>query len=300
MTLTEVAYKEVVDHLHDGLYIVDLDRTITHWNKAAERISGFPAADVLGRRCADNILCHVDGDGNCLCRGACPLSATMADGTPREADVYLHHRDGRRVPVSVRTSALRDGDGEIVGGIELFTDSSDKEATAARLAELESLAFLDELTHLANRRFLDAAIHGAIEENRRMGVPLGILFMDIDHFKRFNDLHGHDVGDLVLRCVAGTLSANSRPFDVYGRWGGEEFVGLIRNAGSDELAIVGNRMRSLVGSAYVVHNGMELRVTISAGATVVQAGDTVESLMKRADSLLYRSKQAGRNRLTVG
>jgi len=300
MLFDEKSYQRIIDNLHDGLYFVDLDRKITYWNRSAEVLSGYMASEVVGRCCSDNILTHVDGDGNCLCLDKCPLAHTMEDGQPREAVIYMHHRDGHRIPVSVRTSPLTDENGTIVGGVELFNDVSSLGANELRVRELEKLALLDTLTQLANRSYLEREIEACIEEYRRHRLPFGVIFIDIDHFKKFNDTYGHNLGDEVLRCVANTLVANSRPFDLYGRWGGEEFIGLIRNCTVPELELVGSRMRLMVEKAYVMHQDEELRVTISAGATIYQAPESLDNLLKRADKLMYDSKRGGRNRLTMG
>ena len=227
MRLEKDSYERIIENLHDGLYFVDRDRVITYWNKAAEQISGFTANEVVGTSCSDNILTHVDSDGNNLCTGMCPLAATIADGKSREAEVYMHHKDGHRIPVSVRISTLTDRDGNILGGIELFTDISNQAANELRVKELEKLALLDNLTQLANRTYIEREIQSKLEEKKRFNMPFGIFFIDIDHFKKFNDTYGHDVGDDVLKFVANTFVANARPFDLYGRWGGEEFIGII-------------------------------------------------------------------------
>jgi len=300
MHLDNVQLADVLENLHDGLYFTDTGRVITFWNHAAERITGYTAAEVLGRSCAANILVHVDTDGRSLCRGLCPLAKTMADCVGREAEVFLRHKDGHRVPVLVRTGPLKDRQGQVVGGIELFTDLSNILANNSRIRELEQLALLDNLTQLANRTYLQREIEVRFEEMRRYGVPFGLLFIDIDHFKRFNDTYGHDVGDEVLKLVANTFTASSRPFDVYGRWGGEEFVGVIRNIGGKDLAAQGNRMRVLVNQSFLMHEDARLSVSLSLGATVAQVDDTLDSLIKRADTLLYQSKKEGRNRLTLG
>ena len=296
--LGDEAYKRVVDNLHEGLYFVDRNRVITYWNKAAERITGYSAAEVVGSACHDNILNHIDGKGHQLCFGLCPLAATMEDRDLREAEVYLHHKNGHRVPVSVRTSALADDTGEVIGGIELFADISNSVANQLKVQELEELAYIDALTRLANRSYLDSELGARLEEHRRYGVPFGILFMDIDHFKSVNDTYGHDVGDKVLQMVANTFSANSRPFDTFGRWGGEEFIGVLRNVEGETLAILGNRIREAVAGAYLTVEGETLQVTVSIGATMVLPEDSRDSLIQRADRGLYASKQGGRNRLT--
>jgi PAS domain-containing protein len=114
---------------------------------------GYPAEEVIGIHCSDDILTHVDENGCNLCKGMCPLAATIVDSMPREAEVYLHHKDGHRTPVFVRVSPLKDEKGKIIGGIELFTDISNFKANDLRVKELEKMATLDRLTLLANRNY---------------------------------------------------------------------------------------------------------------------------------------------------
>jgi diguanylate cyclase (GGDEF)-like protein/PAS domain S-box-containing protein len=298
--LSRQSYKKIIGDLRDGLYIVDRDRKIVFWNLAAERISGFSAEEVISKRCADNILCHVDDIGQNLCNNSCPLAATIDSGAVQDAELFLHHKNGHRVPVSVRVVPLTDDKGEVIGGVEMFSDSSNQAANEQRLQELEKLALLDELTQLANRRYLERELDARLEEMSRYDIPFGVLFMDLDDFKRVNDEYGHDTGDRVLSFVGKTLSANSRPFDLYGRWGGEEFVGVVRNVSAGNLKHMGQRLRKLVEKSFLLVGEERLRVTISIGATMALPGDTLQSLLQRADMLMYQSKAAGKNRLTIG
>ncbi len=300
MHLNENSYKKIIDDLRDGLYIVDRDRRIVFWNRAAEQISGFTAEEVVGKHCADNILCHVADSGINLCCGECPLGETIETGDAHDAEVFLHHKNGHRVPVSVRVTPLADEQGNIIGAVEIFSDSSKSTANSLRLQELEKLALLDGLTQLANRRYLERELEARLEEMSRYGIPFGVLFMDIDDFKRVNDKYGHETGDRVLQFVAGTLSANSRPFDLYGRWGGEEFVGVVRNVSPANLKHMGQRLRRLVEKSFLLEAGGKLRVTISIGATMALHDDSLHSLLQRADTLMYQSKGAGKNKLTMG
>ncbi len=98
-------YREILDNLYDGVYFVDRERVVNYWNKGAERISGYSAEAMIGHSCSDHLLNHVDADGVSLCQDRCPLAACMSDGLPREAEVFLHHADGHRVPVLVRGAA---------------------------------------------------------------------------------------------------------------------------------------------------------------------------------------------------
>jgi diguanylate cyclase (GGDEF)-like protein/PAS domain S-box-containing protein len=300
MDITRTSFADIVDNLYDGLYVVDRNRIITYWNKAAERISGFSAQEVVGKSCSENILTHVDNEGNSLCLEKCPLAAGIADGKRREAEVYMHHKDGYRIPVSCRFGVLRDDENNVIGGVELFTDISNQKVRESRIKELEKIAMLDKLTQLPNRNYLDKEIERRFEEKKLYSIPFGILFMDIDHFKKFNDTYGHDVGDMVLKFVANTLVGSTRTSDVFGRWGGEEFIGILRNINHQDLETLGNRVRVLVENSYIIHGNEKLHVTISVGATLGRDDDTIDSLLKRADTALYKSKSAGRNCLTIG
>jgi diguanylate cyclase (GGDEF)-like protein/PAS domain S-box-containing protein len=294
------SFSSILSNMDEGLYFVDKQRRITYWNNAAERISGFSAKEVVGKSCADNILTHIDHQGTELCKGICPLAACMHDGLQREAKVFLHHKDGHRVPVSVRVNTLKDPEGRVIGGIELFTDLTQVEAAALRLKELEQLALVDQLTGLANRAYLERELEQRQQEWVRYGVPFGLLFMDIDYFKTFNDTFGHAVGDEILRTVAQSLNTNARPFDLFGRWGGEEFLGIIKNVDKIQLMEVAQRIRNLVSQSYVLENDARVGVTISLGATIVLDSEPWMETVSRADSLLYRSKNAGRNQVTFG
>ncbi|GEM_PF-2512779 len=203
--MKEKELEGILESIFDGLYLVDLQRKIHYWNRAAERITGFARDEVMGTSCADDVLVHVTADGCSLCRSGCPLSAVMDDGEPREAEVFLHHKQGHRLPVSVRVSPLRDIEGNITGGIELFSDISHREALALQIEELKRHALVDTLTGLPNRRHLESVLKNSLDQMKRVSVPFGILFADIDHFKKFNDDHGHETGDLALKTVAETL-----------------------------------------------------------------------------------------------
>src|SRR5450631_1151178 len=108
-------YKLLLDDLYDGVYFVDTERRILYWNHAAEGLTGFAASEVVGRRCSDNVLCHVDESGHSLCLNDCPLSRSMQSGTRGKADAYLRCRDGHRLAVSVRTVPILDENKRALG-----------------------------------------------------------------------------------------------------------------------------------------------------------------------------------------
>ncbi|PKN09189.1 MAG: sensor domain-containing diguanylate cyclase [Deltaproteobacteria bacterium HGW-Deltaproteobacteria-8] len=288
-------YKDLLDNLYDGVYFVDSSRTITYWNKGAERISGFQPPEVVGRACADNLLMHVDDDGTQLCVNRCPLAKTLEDGETREAEVYLHHKGGHRVPVNIRITPMRDESGRITGAVEIFTDKSSRREMLHELNELKQMAMIDPLTGLGNRRAAAMDFERKIKALRNFHVPFGLLFVDLDAFKTINDTFGHEIGDQVLVMVAKTLVGALRGVDKVYRWGGEEFLALVPGVDAAKFRIIAERMRRLVEASALPLSGDMLRVTVSVGGCLALESDTLETALKRADDMMYRSKNAGRN-----
>ena len=288
----------LLDSLFDGVYFVDMQRCITYWNSGAERISGYLRTEVVGSCCADNLLQHIDVNGRKLCHDGCPLAATIRDGKTRESSIFLHHKLGHRVPVLVRTSPVRDEHGTIIGAVEIFNDNANSLQIMHDYEKLKQEVFLDQLTGVGNRRYGETTLSTRIYELQTHTIPFGLLFMDIDHFKQVNDQYGHKVGDEVLAMVAKSISISLRKIDVVARWGGEEFVVILPGATRSVTNAVAERIRMLVENSSIIVSGDKLNVTISIGATLSRTVDTIESIVNRADELMYLSKDDGRNRVT--
>jgi diguanylate cyclase (GGDEF)-like protein/PAS domain S-box-containing protein len=292
------ALLRLLDEVEEGIYFTDTRRRITFWNRAAEKISGYRKKEVIGKPCSANILIHIDENGRNLCTGACPLARTLEDCRCRETNIFLHHREGHRIPVRVRIFPLRDEKRRVIGAAELFSDSREKRELWARMRRLEKLASYDRLTGTANRSYCETYLQERLEEYRRFHWPLGIIFFDIDDFKKLNDRHSHRVGDAALKMVAQTLRSNIRSVDLVGRWGGEEFVIMLRNQTQKKLEQTAEKLRMLVERSFFLEKRAPVRVTVSGGATLIRSGDTMTTLVERADLLMYRSKQDGKNRIS--
>ncbi len=294
-------FAEIADFLFEGAYMLDRERHITLWNRAAERITGYSAEEAVGKQCMDNLLRHVDATGCELCLGGCPVSATLNDGKPREAAVYLHHKDGHRVQVTVKVIPLVDESGKTTGAIEIFVDRSDRSELLREIESLRKESLIDHLTGLGNRRFAEISLDSSMQILTRSNLGFGVLMLDIDHFKRINDTYGHPVGDRFLRMVAWTLANAVRRMDTPARWGGEEFVVIAPGVSPQVLAEIAERIRALVERSWITFDSTQkITATVSIGGAVARQGDTIEKLIERADSRLYACKDAGRNRVEVG
>lgn len=298
MNIQETSYREILDNLDEGVYLVDRQRRITYWSRAAERITGFKRSEVTGLHCMDNILNHVDEEGRPLCANGCPFKKTFSSGKPHSEKLYFHHSAGHLVPVTVSIVPVKNSNGNIIGASHIFVDNTAQDAARERFIHLSEMALIDPLTRVGNRRFTEMVLKERLEEMKRYGRGFGVLFIDMDSFKLINDSFGHDTGDRVLQMASATIQNSLRPFDFIGRWGGDEFVSLVVNIGEKELHRIAERTRSLVVNASLSRVSEISRVTVSIGATLARHGDTVASLLKRADMLMYRSKRAGQNRVT--
>jgi diguanylate cyclase (GGDEF)-like protein/PAS domain S-box-containing protein len=293
-------HHELADSVYDGVYFVSRDQKITYWSEGAERLAGYSAGEAVGQQCFNDFLGHVDESGQPLNSSGGLLSSVLSDGQPREADVYLRHKNGHRVPIGVRALPMRGADGAIVGAVEVFSARPLKKVPEKRVSDLENMAFRDSLTSLPNRRYLEVKVAQALEDHQQFGRQYGLLIFDLDSFKQVNDKYGHETGDEVLKIVAETLVQRQRTIDLVGRWGGEEFLVLMPDVNAVDLGDLAERCRILISQASVAHGAVRVSVTASIGATLLDHLDSEATVIGRADGLMYQSKHSGGDRTTTG
>lgn len=286
----------MMNALFEGAYLVDDQRNIVAWNEGAFFISGYQRDEVVGHCCADNILVHVDERGTQLCHHECPLQTTLQDGKPHQATLFLRHKLGYRVPVSIRIVPIPGENGSIVGAVEVFRISGEASHWKLRVAELEKLVFIDPVTGVPNRRFLESQIEQQLQDSASNDVPLTACMLDLDRFKEVNDRYGHQAGDRLLQNVCQTLVYCLRGLDILGRWGGDELLLLLPRTTIEQASRILERMRLLVAETGIAAGTGFAGVTVSIGAVQALPSDDHTSLVQRADAQLYLAKQQGRNR----
>ncbi|QGZ33673.1 PleD family two-component system response regulator [Stappia indica] len=188
--------------------------------------------------------------------------------------------------------------------IRVRTQVSRKRATDRLAADVEqtlAMAVTDPLSGLRNRRYLETHLASELRQAAEAGLPLALMLVDIDHFKRINDLHGHDAGDGVIRDVARRLRSHTRSLDLACRFGGEEFVMLMPETDLDKAAGIAERLRKIIeAEPFSLPSADEMLVTVSIGVAAFQGrGDSGPAMLKRADQALYRAKAEGRNRVEL-
>jgi diguanylate cyclase (GGDEF)-like protein len=229
-----------------------------------------------------------------------------------EPGVLIEH--GTRGPHSCSYTLLLSG--ASLGVVTYTRARPFSEADAARLEVLTShlvyplrnallyrealvAATRDPLTGANNRANLEATLEREVSLAQRHGTPLSVIMLDLDHFKRINDRHGHATGDCVLRTLVARVGQCIRSSDALYRYGGEEFVIVLRSTDLRGAALLAERIRQAVESLTIECEAKGLRVTVSGGVATLALGDDAAGLLQRADKALYRSKSGGRNRVTA-
>jgi diguanylate cyclase (GGDEF)-like protein/PAS domain S-box-containing protein len=301
MELGADLFATLIDNLNDGVYFVDRKRRIHYWSRGAERLTGYGREEVAGRCCADNILVHVDEHGTGLCKGMCPLAHTMQDGQARVCDlIYFKHKEGHRVPVRVYAAPIRNEQGEIIGAVESFQTAETLPSVLDEIQALKRELYYCPLTGVANRRYAEECLPLKFDEMLRGRGKAGVLLIDVDHFKSYNDNYGHHVGDLVLKMVARTLANALRSFDIIARWGGEEFIVLMPAMIEGDVESTAARLRVLTERSSREISRERITATVSIGGVFVKESQKFAEAVQEADRLMYECKRSGRNQIRVG
>jgi diguanylate cyclase (GGDEF)-like protein/PAS domain S-box-containing protein len=299
LNLPDDLFKQLLDESHDGVYFVDKVRIIRYWNKGSELITGYASAEVIGKPCYHDIMCHIDTEGRRTCEGRCPLDIALHAESTGIRRLYIRKKDGKRVPVDVRGTPIREKcTGEVIGAVEIFRDASVYEEAEKEAQLVVKLAGTDPLTGLLNRRQLEIEIEMEVNRARRLKLPVSVLFGDIDNFKLVNDTHGHAYGDRLLRETAKTLQSGVRPYDRISRFGGDEFVLLLPETQLHLGVEIADRLRREVAAlnlAVLDNTKAAGHPAISFGLAELHGDETWEDLVNRADQALYKAKKSGRD-----
>ncbi|MBR0757109.1 diguanylate cyclase [Bradyrhizobium jicamae] len=294
----EADFRLLAEQSSDMVTRIDLEGIILYVSPSCARVVGWSADKLLGTPALAGV--H-DEDRPRVERTVASLKAAETE----EARIIYRtrHREKGEIWIESALHVTHASDtGAIDGVVAISRDMTEQKDLQDKLA---ALAISDGLTGLSNRRHFDERLADEWARARRDGTPLSLLLIDVDHFKKFNDLHGHQAGDLCLRTVATVLGAQAlRPADMAARYGGEEFALLLPNTDAAGCAEVGERVRTALHAQAMPHPGNPPSriVTVSLGAaTLVPTQVVADSalLLAAADRALYCAKESGRDRLAT-
>jgi|GEM_PF-390151 len=288
-------YIELLGQLFEPAYIVDTQRTILFWNESAEKVTGYKASVVVGKKCNDNIMMHINAQGQKLCMTQCPLEKVIHDGSKTETVFYLHHKNGHRIPVDAKFLAISDDTGAIIGAIEIFIKQgqSYENSNPSIVKELVKVAYIDSVTNLPNKEYMENKIKKVLSQSaeKPSEFSLGLLFIEIQNLREFNNLGGVVAGNLLLNVVAKTLRVNVEMEEgsFVCRWHGGAFVVLLNTNKTSTILNWANKLKILLERSSVL--GYETKsIMVNIGILSTQPGESFTEVLKRLDEQLQVSK----------
>jgi diguanylate cyclase (GGDEF)-like protein/PAS domain S-box-containing protein len=283
----EARYRDMVENASDIIYVHDLDGTLLSINKTAELLSGYTSAEVIGANFARFVT---PASLPTIHAALAKELETRAAIKPFEIEII--RKDGSTLPMEVNPRLVQQDNGVVVveGIARDMTERKRAEATIRRMA------FYDALTGLPNRVLFDDYVRNALALAKRHGRRMAVLFVDLDRFKLINDSLGHHTGDRLLQAVTQRLTSCVREGDIVARMGGDEFTVLLPDVeGPHDAADVAQRLLAVLAAPFLI-DGSELFVSASVGMSLYPAdGEDAETLLKHADTAMYRAKDQGRN-----
>ncbi len=289
----ESLLRAIYDASSVAIFLVDRQGHLNHVNQHMAEMFRWPAAELSGTEYVS--LVHPD-ERNEARQRTLRLLASPEDQRIDLERLY-QRRDGSSFWGHLSGGHLRDAAGNMIGLIGVIADISDRKEAESKIRHM---AQYDHLTDLPNRALLHDRITQTLAAARRYDRRFALLFVDLDNFKPVNDIHGHEMGDLLLREVATRLLANVRAADTVARHGGDEFVVLATEIVDEaEVRALAEKLLAVVGAPYRIR-GTELAITLSIGIAIYpRDGEDIDSLLRRADAAMYQAKHDGRNRVVM-
>jgi diguanylate cyclase (GGDEF)-like protein/PAS domain S-box-containing protein len=301
----------LMQHLVVPTFVIDPERRVVIWNRACERLTGVSASEVIGTTMHWQAFYET--------KRYCLADLVALDQPEHLPELYLEYaarghnglgfsaenwcvmpKLGNQLYLAIDAGPIHDEAGNLIAVVETLRDLTDQKRAEMALKEL---ATKDGLTGLSNRRSFDQMLVAEWTRAQRTQQPLSLLFIDVDHFKLFNDLHGHQAGDECLRAVADVVGQHAlRPLDLATRYGGEEFALILPEMSSADAYAVAKAIRDAVLGLRIAHgaDGAGDHVTLSIGTASHIPGDSdgcPDRLLGAADQALYAAKRLGRNRV---
>ncbi|MGE5417969.1 MAG: PAS domain-containing protein [Acidobacteriota bacterium] len=282
----ENVYLEILNELEEGVYFLDPNRVITYWNQAAEKITGYKASEVIGVSCMDTVLAHVNVDGVCLCCNMCPASFSILDGKYRHDELYLHHKNGHRVPVAVKIFPMRDASNNVIGVFEVFSDLSVARIEKDKLQEYIKNSFIDEETMLFNKRYFNVKMPSLLAEVKQTGGQLGLISLSINNINDIESKFGGSFAQQFIHMVINTSrSAVNNTNQLMFTWGYNRVLIVITGVSKATLQRYAENINTLTRETFLLGEDEKIVPLIRLRNKAVVPEIVLPQLMTEIESL---------------
>jgi diguanylate cyclase (GGDEF)-like protein/PAS domain S-box-containing protein len=286
-------YRSVLDSLLTGVYLVDHEQKIVFWNAGAERITGHLRQDVVGRSSRCDLVARGQGQTCFVSEVSEAIVAVLREGKPAVLNVSLRHKDGHRILVRMRAVPIRNSHGSVIGAAESFEESIAVSNWDRRKKKLGAFGLLDPATEVPSKAYIQSQLRKQIMTFAECPIPFSVLNILVDQIDEVRAKYGARAVAAILRAVGQTLENSLRPTDLLGLGSGNQFLTILTECPAAEVEKVARRLKSTVPYAEIKWWGEDLSVTASFGGATVDPGDTVESLIERAEKSLLDGIAAG-------
>jgi len=276
-------FRAVLESLTRAVSVLDRNGRITFWNQEAAQITGYMEHEVIGRSYEDAMLCHQDSRGMDQHSVQSPFMSIRHAAKAAILKTHLRHKRGYSLPVMIHITPIRDENGAWIATAVSFDAHTSRIDPVHLGRNPPPVATLDASTGLANHSFTLFHLRESLASFAELQVPFGILRVKPDELEHFRAAYGREASDALLSVVAQMLGNSFRPGDFVGRWAADEFLVILKSCTRAGVKSVYERIRSTIGAAEIRWWGELLSVPLSVGYTSVEAEDTIDSLLQRAE-----------------
>jgi len=276
--------RNILENLPVGLCVIDLQRRIIFWSHGAERITGHLRHEVVGHSCIDERLLHCDHPGCEFCSEDCPIARAIKTSHPSESAGLLRHKAGHEIPVHLRAVPVHNQRGSIIGAVETFEEIQQNARDRDPRRPLPH--HLDGVTGVAGRTLTHLHLRQALATFRETEHPVALILLRVEALPRFRSSLGPEAASSLLRVVARTIEGALEDADFLGRWSDDHFLVILTGCEPESLTALRERLRHSLAGESIEWWGERHSLPISIGQAAAESGDSVESILDRANKSL--------------
>jgi diguanylate cyclase (GGDEF)-like protein/PAS domain S-box-containing protein len=286
--------------MHEGVYIANKDHVITFWNDAAEKITGYSKKEIIGYKCDEAPIKHFNERGEFLSDNGCHIIETIKNQKNVNLNVYIGHKDGEKVPVSIRTVPVYGKSQEIEGALEVFADISRDFKTIKSLEQSRGKNFIDPVTYCANKEFAELEMYKRFNEWKTVSIPFALCIININNLFDIREKYGEEIMKKVIAMTSRSAISALSPIDYLCRWSHSQLIAIIPNVDEYNTKKMCERLKMLIENSWIdLNKNARLESDTAIGCSLIQDNENIIDLLFRAEKATTESIKRGKNAITI-